>query len=235
MSRDIQLRIRAQPNETACGCTCLQALYRFHGEKVSVAELLRDVPHLEDGGTLDVALGAHALDRGYAATIYTYNLSVFDPTWFGPAAPDLASRLQQQALRKPEERLQFASERYLRFLSLGGRVRLEDLTRALIRRYLTRGIPILTSLNATYLYRTARVLGEMMDDDDIRGQAVGHFVVLCGYDGKAGTVRVADPYRLNPYSRSLRYDVPIERLICAVLLGTMTYDGSLLILERSPM
>ena len=32
--------------------------------------------------TLAVLLGCHALRRGYEATIYTFNLQVFDPTWF---------------------------------------------------------------------------------------------------------------------------------------------------------
>ena len=34
---------------------------------------------LDQGGTLDVFLANHALQRGYKATILTYNLDLFDP------------------------------------------------------------------------------------------------------------------------------------------------------------
>ena len=37
---------------------------------------------LEHGGTFAVYLACDALRKGYSATIYTYNLLVFDPTWF---------------------------------------------------------------------------------------------------------------------------------------------------------
>jgi hypothetical protein len=44
-------------------------------------------------------------------------------------------------------------------------------------------------------------------------------------------VLVADPMNPNPVSTTHMYEVSIERLICSILLGILTYDGNLLVLE----
>lgn len=41
---------------------------------------------------------------------------------------------------------------------------------------------------------------------------------------------VADPLLANP-SRSNQYMVSIDRVMCAILLGIVTYDANLLIIE----
>ncbi len=72
------------------------------------------------------------------------------PTWLTDPQVDLRAKLRAQMAFKD---VQAASEGYLEFLELGGEVRFEDLTGALIRRYLNKGVPILTGLSAAYLYR----------------------------------------------------------------------------------
>ncbi len=42
---------------------------------------------------------------------------------------------------------------------------------------------------------------------------------------------VADPLETNPVSGSISYAVSIDRVICAILLGILTYDANLLIIE----
>ena len=59
----------------------------------------------------------------------------------------------------------------------------------------------------------------------------GHFVVLCGYDRVEKTVLVADPYQPNPLAPGQQYVVSIDRVICAILLGILTYDANLLIIQ----
>ena len=71
-------------------------------------------------------------------------------------------------------------------------------------------------------------------DDDIRGRPAGHFVVLCGYDKETREVLVADPLLKNPLSGTHSYAVSIERVLGAVLLGILTYDANLLIIEPRP-
>ncbi|HEX4148600.1 MAG TPA: hypothetical protein VHY20_06420, partial [Pirellulales bacterium] len=76
-----------------------------------------------------------------------------------------------------------------------------------------------------------REYGPGQEFDDVRGMPSGHFVVLCGYDNNARQVLVADPLGSNPVSASNPYAVSIDRVICAILLGIVTYDANLLIIE----
>ena len=101
----------------------------------------------------------------------------------------------------------------------------------MIRSYLDRGIPILAGLSSTYLYRSIREYGFEGEEDDVRGEPAGHFVVLCGYDRKTREVLVADPLYPNPFADNHTYAVSIDRVIASILLGILTYDGNLLIIE----
>ncbi len=235
METNLFLEMLPQPDFTACGPTCLSAVYRFLGDDILPQQVATEVTRLDEGGTLAVYLACHALRRGYKATIYTYNLQLFDPTWFSPDKPDLAAKLSLQLQHKhAKPGFQVATNAYLDFLGLGGEVRFEVLTTSLIRRYLNRSIPILTGLSASYLYNSAREFsdGKTQFYDDIRGESMGHFVVLAGYDRKERTVLIADPLKPNPLTSTQHYDVSIYRLVCAIMLGVLTYDGDLLILER---
>lgn len=232
MRVQLDLPMRPQPTDETCGPTCLHALYRYYGDRVPLATVIREVPRLPSGGTLGVMLARHALHRGYRARIYSYNLHLFDPTWFGPNAPDIRERLQAQRAFKHDAKLRAATDAYLDFLNLGGELRFEDLTKALIRKYLNRQIPILTGLNATFLYRCAREFGPQSDYDDVRGEPLGHFVILSGYDRDERTVRIADPLLPNPVSGSQHhYEVAMDRVIGAILLGIVTYDANLLVIR----
>jgi hypothetical protein len=144
---------------------------------------------------------------------------------------DLAERLERQGEAKDDAKLRLATAAYLELLSRGGRIRFEDLTTALIRKYLTRGVPILTGLSATYLFHSVREHGPQDEDDDILGVPQGHFVVLCGYDRATREVLVADPLATNPLSGTNQYCISVDRVICAILLGIVTYDANLLIIE----
>lgn len=223
--------IQAQPDESTCGPTCLHSIYRYYGDEIPLAQVVEEVTMLEAGGTLAVMLACHALQRGYAATIYTYKLQLFDPSWLVPGGGDLSERLRAQMACKEDDKLQVASGAYLKFLELGGKIRFEDLTHGLLRGYVKREIPVLTGLSATYLYRTPREFGPNCDYDDVRGEPVGHFVVLCGYNKETRTLQLADPLLPNPVATTQLYDVGIDRVLCAILLGVLTYDANLLIIR----
>lgn len=233
METRLPLEIMPQPDDATCGPTCLHAVYRYYGEDVPLGQVIDETARLEDGGTLAVLLACHALTRGFRATLYTYNLQVFDPTWFVPDARALSEKLSAQVAAKDSPKLQTATRGYLDFLERGGEIRMVDLTASLIRRYLKRGIPILTGSSATYLYHAPREYGANSDPDDVRGYPAGHFVVLCGYDSPTRGVLVADPLMPNPLAVGPSYVVNVDRVICAILLGILTYDANLLIIERS--
>lgn len=227
--RPLKVDVSPQPTDTSCGPTCLHAVYRFFDDPLALDELIEQVPAVEGGGTFLVCLANHALKRGYRATIYTYNLRVFDPTWFHLSATTLRRKLAAEARGRSGKRKE-AIRAYLDFMRRGGEVRFEDLTPDLIARLLSRGVPVLTGLSATFLYRTCRENPRSNVPDDVLGEPVGHFVVVSGYNARKRTVRVADPSN-DPASPGRYYDVPVHRLVNAILLGVLTYDGNLLVLQ----
>jgi hypothetical protein len=232
MKNQLLIDILPQPDDNTCGPTCLHAVYRYYNDVIPLERVINEVTHLASGGTLAVFLACHALRRGYSATIFTYNLHFYDPSWFHPRGQDLRGKLvAQAAFKKDNARLQVATRAYLEFLDLGGKIYFEDLTRTLIRWYLRRAMPIIAGLSSTYLYQSMREYGATGEDDDVRGEPAGHFVVLSGYDKTARTVFVADPYHRNPMSDEQNYAVNIDRVLCAILLGVLTHDANFLIIQ----
>ncbi len=230
MTSPFDFEILPQPDDTTCGPTSLHAVYQYFGVNLDLHQLIQDVPTLEQGGTLGVMLGIDALKRGFQATIYTYNLEVFDPIWFSHSY-DLIERLETQLTVKDKPRLLMASRAYIEFLSLGGKIKMRDLSAMLISRYLHQSIPILTGLSSTYLYGGPREYGLKNIPDDVRGNPQGHFVVLYGMNEAQDRVYVADPYLPNPLGEMHHYPVSFERLVCSILLGILTYDSNLLVVE----
>ena len=222
-----------QPDETTCGPTCLHAVYRYWGENEPLGEVIARNYRMQHGGTFAVFLACDALRKGYRATIYTYNLMVFDPTWFARGA-DIAERLQRQRETKNDPRLQAVTPGYLEFLDLGGRLRFVDLSPTLIQRILRRRFPIVTGLSSTYLYHNAREYGPTDVPDDIRGVPSGHFVVIAGYDAARRRVLIVDPFQPHPYGTTHEYWISVDRAVGAVLLGIVTHDANLLIVHPPP-
>ncbi len=228
------LDILPQPDGASCGPTCLQAVYRYFDDDIPLQQVIAEVPTLEDGGTLAVYLACHALLRGFKATIISYNLQIFDPTWAKASSREIAEKLKLQlAYKKHISGFEEATNAYLDFLRLGGRLQFRVLTSGLIRGHLKRSVPLLSGLSATFLYSTSReyVDGTNLVYDDIRGVSTGHFVVLADYNRQDRTVLIADPLMPNPVSAGQHYHVNISRLMGAIMLGTLTYDADLLIVE----
>jgi hypothetical protein len=237
----LPFEIQRQPDDESCGPTCLHAVYRYWGMDCTLDDVARTVRSLNDDGlgrgTIAVNLGVDALRRGMRATLYTFNLHVFDPTWFdrdgGVEITRLGEKLRARAafIGAEDRKYAAATEAYLEFGRLGGQIRLEDLTTDLIARRIRAGRPALTGLSATYLYRASREFGPNDDSDDIRGAPQGHFVVLHGYDAQTRSVHVADPLESNPAFASRNYTVPMSRIVPSIMLGVLTYDANLLFIE----
>lgn len=232
--RELRLDIASQPDDTTCGPTCLHAVYRFFRDELALETVIDEVCALDGGGTLASLLGHHALGRGYRAILHSVNLRLFDPTWFGLERRALLERLRARMAARPDEpRWHAAGEAYVSFLERGGELRFADLSARLILRLLDRELPVLTGLSATWLYRESRELADGRPDD-VAGDPVGHFVVLCGYDERTHKVRVADPLHPDPsIAAGWQYDIPVDRLVNAILLGVLTFDANLLQIEPS--
>ncbi|MFW5947362.1 MAG: hypothetical protein ACOCUW_02610 [Gemmatimonadota bacterium] len=227
----IDVPMGAQPDDFSCGPTSLQAVYAHFGTRLELATIREAVPVLEEGGTLAVHLGTDALRRGFRVRLHSYNLQVFDPSWQDYSMTELDVALAARAGARTDRKLRDSIDAYRTFLRAGGVVDFTELSPDLLHRYFGRGLPVLAGLSATYLYATPRerVAGGAMVFDDVAGDPQGHFVVLCGFDGPH--VIVADPFKENP-SGDHYYPVETARLIQAIMLGVLTYDGNLLILGR---
>ena len=230
----IPIKIHTQPDDSTCGPTSLHAVYRYFKDSISLNEVIREVPYLDEGGTLEVLLACHALQRGYQARIYTYNLNIFDPTWFKLSNEEIIMKLEKQMQIKKGSKFHRASHAYIEFLRLGGELRCRDLTKTMLREYFDLGVPLLTGLSATYLYQSAREMEDEMGKSiyhDVRGYPMGHFVVLCGFAEDPKFIVVADPYRENPYFKDNYYEVRASHLINSIMLGMATYDANLLAIQ----
>lgn len=244
MKHSLDFSIHPQPTDSTCGPTCLHAVYHYWEDAISLERTISDIGELSIGGTLAVQLACHALKRGYQATIHSYNLQLFDPSWFGSSEIDLSEKLKEQLASKSKqanrglhelERLRVSTESYLEFLRLGGQVRMPTLDENLIVETLMRGVPILCGLSATYLYGERRERGQAPDaagrtstPDDINGDPAGHFVVLYGYDRAKAHVLIADPLLSNPLGKEHTYAASLAKVSAAIFLGIVTYDANLL-------
>lgn len=233
----IELSINTQPTDETCGPTCLHAIYRYYGLDIPLSKVIAGVEKSLSGGTLSPLLGKHALAQGFNATIYINNMSIFDPTWFKNSKAlreALISKLKHQDHFKHSKNIVESSVAYQEFLKLGGEVRFKTIDVQTLKDYFKKNLPILTGLSSTYLYRTSRECFTSEGEayyDDIMGSPCGHFVILCGYDEKKRRIIVADPYRENPFTQNNYYKVGIPRVINAIMLGVLTFDANLLVIE----
>ncbi len=224
--------ILPQPNEYTCGPTCLHSVYNYWKDDISLDQVISEVQQIDMGGTLGVMLGNHALERGFKVRMYTYNLFLFDPSWFVLSSSDLIDKLKEQLKYKTSEKLTLATEAYIKFIEKGGEIRFKDLTPDFISSILNKRIPILTGLSATYLYNSKREIGETNSYDDVKGEPSGHFVAVLDYKKDVNDVLIGDPYQPNPIANTNPfYHIGVNRLINSIMLGIVTYDANLLIIE----
>ncbi|UCF20776.1 MAG: C39 family peptidase [Gemmatimonadota bacterium] len=221
-----------QPDDVTCGPTCLAQVYSYYGQGKPLSSIINATESNPDGGTLSVYLGIRALDDGFAARSYSYNLRVFDPTWQKLDRAALSEKLRQRLQTVTSEKLERTISAYLDYIRLGGQLGFADLTPRLIIRLLARGQPVITGLNATYLYRTPREYAN--EYDDVRGDPAGHFVVISGYYPRTQRFVICDPSTHIPFSRTGTYTVKADRLLASILLGDLTYDAVLLTLRPRP-
>jgi hypothetical protein len=231
MDVELPVLIERQPDYTTCGPTALHAVYRYYGDPIDLATVIKETPKLPTGGTLAVHLAVHALSRGYEAAMWVCNVRHMDPTWFQQPTDVLAklkARAEAKGLSK-DPRYGPALEAAEQYVTLGGRLVWGDLTPELIGKTLGDGLPILTGTNGTYLYQCARETEA--GADDVRGEAFGHFIVLAGYRAGDDSVAIADPLLDNPAHGTKYYRANVYRLLGAIFLGVGSDDGNLLVLR----
>lgn len=227
---NIEIEMLRQPSDSSCGPTCLHAIYQFYGKNFDLHELIEDVREFEEGGTISVHLATDALDRGFQTTLYTYNLRVFDPTWWNLPRGEMIHKLKQRIAHLNQKKDVEAHQAFVEYLERGGELRLADLSPDFCSRLIAQGKPILVGLSATYLYQSSRETSDNQDND-VAGWPVGHFVLLTGYYPDTLEVVLSDPFGRNPFNPHGIYRIDVHRFINAVLLGIVTYDANFLIIS----
>lgn len=217
-----------QPDDVTCGPTCLKQIYSFYQDRHTFEDIVAATPRNPDGGTLAVFLGLAALQHGYRATLYPFDLRIFDPSWFDLPQKAIAEKIAQREQHVTNAKIKRSMGAWREFIGQGGRVEFAELSPELLVDILERGHPILSGLSATWLYRQTRERPDDNEWDDIRGEPAGHFVVIGGYSGGGRRFMIRDPSSHVPFSRDGRYVVPAQRLINAILLGDTTQDAVLL-------
>ncbi len=228
---DLKIHVERQPDDDSCGITCLQAVYRYHGLDLGLELLRTEVHHWQTGGTVAVNLARHALSQGFATTIYSYNVQIFDPTWMSLPLDELAIKLKTRQGKVRSKKQKKVIGFYLDFLRKGGILKFDDLNESLFDRLIAARSPILVGLSATYLYQSKRETPDCVENDII-GNPVGHFVIVSGWDKAARTVLVHDPLSRNSISESGTYTLPFTKFSNAVMLGILTYDENLLVISK---
>lgn len=231
MEIELPVTIRRQPDYTTCGPTSLHAVYAFHGDTISLEQVIEETTKVPGGGTVGAHLALHALRRGYRVDQWICNVRHFDPTWF-QTKTDIAAKLEAQAAARnylDDPRYGPMVEAAREALRRGARLHWRDLTPRAIGGVLKQGLPLLAGTNGTYLYQCARETAD--GPDDVRGTPFGHFLVVCGYRSSDMTVSIADPLKDNPLTGTKYYRANIHRLIGSIFLGTASDDGNLLIIR----
>jgi hypothetical protein len=231
MEVELPVLIERQPDYTTCGPTALHAIYRYYGDPITLQDVIKETPKLPGGGTLGVHLSVHALSRGYEVDTWVCSVKHMDPTWFQKPTDiraKLTARIQALGLRD-DVRYGPAYEAAMQYIDLGGRMVWGDLSPELLGNRLGQGTPLLTGTNGTYLYQCSRETEK--GADDVKGEAFGHFIVLCGYHGAEQSVSIADPLMDNPAHGTKYYRASVWRLLGALFLGVTSDDGNLMLIR----
>ncbi len=226
----LNVTVSKQPDDESCGITCLQAIYRYYGNEIPLETLKSEVEHWQTGGTVSVNLGRHALNSGFNAEIYPYNIKLFDPTWKKLNSKELQNKLNLSRKRTRSKKQKKVIGFYLDFLRKGGILKFDDLDEDLFDKLFSKKKPIIVGLSATYLYQSMRETPDN-EENDIIGGPVGHFAVVSAWDRAKRLVAIHDPMRKNPFSETGTYMLPFTKFTNAVMLGVLTYDENLLVIS----
>lgn len=207
-----------------CGPTALTQLFHYFDIDQSVEETIEQTSMIPGLGTYDGNLGCTAIKKGFKVTITPQNLNVFDPTWFSLNREALLSKLRARAEIIEDKYLVASTNGFIDFLELGGELEFKHYSEDLLFEKLALG-PFIVGLCSTYLY------GEMRDKggvkDDVKGERLGHFVVVDGYNSETDEFTIKDPWHSIPFSPNGEYMLKGDKLITSMLLGEATYDATI--------
>lgn len=230
----LDIKMASQPDGVSCGPSCLNAIYHYYAASMPLGDVIQEVTSLKTGGTLAVFLGCHALQRGFKATLHSFNLHVLDPTWMLLSQVALLDKLRLQLNHTHDAKIKLATTAYITYLELGGQIIFNEINFDTLDHYLQNKIPLISGVSATYLYKNMRDYTDSQSQvfyDEWLGSPSGHFIILNGCDKQAREIQVVDPYFPNTLSTTADYRLSYSHWLHAFLLGVITYDAELLAIQ----
>lgn len=232
---------QTQPTSSTCSPTALSILLGYYGEGLSPLEIEAAVPQSinENGekmGTVNQQMATWCLNRGYKASIYTFDCQIIDQSWSGLGKEEIIKRLE---LRKNgwvvpalgEDWTKEYVQSYIDFLNAGGQLIIaQAVTSKLLYDLIAKG-PFLPCVSYSTMYGASRTRidnDNESPDDDINGRALNHSIVVCGVD-ESGNFLIADPSRAKKSGLQV---IGPEVMLAAISTAQIECDNLIIQLEK---
>lgn len=220
--------ITEQTTDYNCGPTVLSAVLNHFNIAVSPDEISNNLRYFtEEHGTFITCLGMYALEKNLDATIYTYDLDVFDLTW-NNGTDELLYHLNKMLLKcnTEDEMKRLAIQYYIEFLKNGGHIEICPDFNFTFNNIFSKERAVIAGVSSQILYRGSRINDN--GDYDIYGKQEGHFIIAepAVNASYMGIVDISDPYGLKSKYGKLNYSITFDTFVQAVLQSTHTHDGA---------
>jgi len=174
-----------------CGSSSLQQVLAYYGVKLGLDEILKDIKKYKYG-TFMPYLGLYAKRLGFMPKIVTYDVKVFDPTWFGLLVGQIIKKLETRS-REMDVPHVYRSEckAFVRYLKAGGAIEFDFIKKGRIIKELERKRPVIVDVCSTILHRKERKNRVKDKYSDTSGEPMYHAVVVSGHE--KGKFIIVDP------------------------------------------
>jgi len=222
---------------------CAQAsateMLQFYGKNKSIDEVKKEVPVYvsSDGKPLGTSLGhiaSYFIRQGFATTIHTTDLQIFDRTWGNLSNIEIIGKLKERkkyishpSYEQPE--FDVILDGYLQFLNIGGQINFPIITNNYIYELLSRG-PIFAVVNYQFLNSSPKTTfniesGEIMDAD-LAGNTGTHSIVISGFHEEKYIITDPD------YKYGGIREIDQDHLLGSIYLAETDYDNLLITLAQ---
>ncbi|MBD3362355.1 hypothetical protein GF362_01395 [Candidatus Dojkabacteria bacterium] len=222
--------IKQKADSSACGPSCLQAIYKYYGKDLKLKMILEDLHIDKDTSTYVSQLARHLNTNHLSTTLISSNPFVVSPDWKAKPKKVVIKELKEWILhhfnKGKVENIWIKEALYLLFyLQEGGNLKISNITTDLIDKYLEDQNLILCCLAENWIWGK-RKISKVVEYDNIKGHVNGHFVIV--YDKNKGDYQISDPYPTSIENKEGLYAINKEELLTA----TLTWSHEILIVNN---
>ncbi|MFH1385599.1 MAG: hypothetical protein ABIG65_00960 [Patescibacteria group bacterium] len=191
---------------------CLQEVFGFYKKHISQEKIMGSSLNPKLGMSLPEA-GIFVGKYGFTSSIIVNNIEIFDPTWFNLDEKKLTENLKLRR-RYVGKYYKYLIDLYLKYIKSGGKIKFDTIGANLLKKCLSRDIPIIMELASTFLYKKAKSGKPGSFNEPFDGEVEGHGVVIAGFDGNK--FKIIDPnIKNNPYSKNGIYWIGSDELLAS--------------------